>query len=151
MLMGRSDAYSGLGYLNNTTYPATPTDGSSIFQIINRDDFSNSDWGDKQKKDIDHIIQASGDLNPKALYVTGLNIGYAPFGSLPSTHAEVMNRYLLNQLNSDTNELRKTGLVLMDYPGPGLLDSIIALNFRHATSSAAIYDDFSHYAEWHQL
>jgi len=133
---------SGLGWASDgTTRPDKPIDG---FQITVRDDFLNSDWGDKQQKDIDHIIQASDDLNPKALYATGLNIGYT--GITPSGHAEVMNRYLLNQLNSDTNYLRKTGLVLMDYPGPGLLDSIIALNFRHATSSAAVYDDFVPYA-----
>ena len=132
---------SGMGWANNKRNPDAPADG---FYTTNRDEFDNTNYGDKQRKDITHIIDASADPNRKALYATGLNIGWS-FLTTPLGHAKVMNRFLLNVLNAD-HYLKKTGLVMMDYPGPGLLDSILALNFRHATSSAAIYGDFLQYA-----
>jgi hypothetical protein len=68
---------SGLSYANNKTDPPTPTDGSSIFQIINRDRYGHTNTDEKLLADLSSIFGASIDPNRKALWVTGINIGAA--------------------------------------------------------------------------
>jgi 1-phosphatidylinositol phosphodiesterase len=41
-------------------------------------------------------------------------------------------------------QTRTTGIVWMDFPGAGLIDAIIAHNFKYATSTALLADDFEY-------
>ncbi len=140
---------AGLTYVgHNLSQFSTYWPPGGEFAMSTRDQYNHHNYGDKQSNDIKHIGLASEDKSKTHLYVTGLNIAFVGAGNYPYTHAEAMNGYLLSQLNNmfAPGYLKKTGIVLMDFPGPGLLDSIVALNFRHKANAASVYPSFYQYA-----
>ncbi len=134
---GRLFASSGNGYRRS----GNPNYFKSTLDVFSYPEKNQAD-------DLDHLRQASNDSRTDRLYVTGLNMAYSPEAlTTPSGWAVTQNRWLMSKLNdSMSRPAKKTGIVLLDFPGPGPLDSIIALNFRHATRSYGIYDDFVAYA-----
>lgn len=138
----------GGGFCSGLSFGNGPTNISSLFRSSLRDDFDNGDYVDKRKKDLEHIYRASTNISKTVLYATGLNIGaQAPFG-VPRDHALEMNKYFVGLLNEPLfpDFLHKTGIVIMDFPGPAILQSLIARNFRHNSSAATVRLDFSQYA-----
>lgn len=140
---------SGLSFIpSSQKYGTTwPTNLTSAFRLSTRDDFDEHNLGVKQTGDIGHIGSASTNRSKTFLYATGLNIGFDPPVGWPSTHAEIMNSYLLGWLNSllAPDFLPKTGIVIMDFPGPAILDAIIARNFRYKASASSVHTDFYQY------
>ncbi|OJT20209.1 hypothetical protein BO221_32780 [Archangium sp. Cb G35] len=85
-----------------------------------------------------HLVAANtGDIN--SLYVNFLSAAGA--GGTPAGIADEVNEQALHYLMGAN--VQRTGVVMMDFPGAGLIDAIIAHNFRLAPNAAAIGADFS--------
>ena len=90
---------------------------------------------------------------PKSKFqMTGINKAYSDPAYIaiysPYDNAEFMNRQLLNYLlvDSSSRHGQNLGIVMMDYPGPALIDSLIALNFKYAENQQNLAFDFGQYA-----
>jgi hypothetical protein len=90
---------------------------------------------------------------PKGSFqMTGINAAYSDLlyaaDNPPYHNAEFMNRQLLDYLWVDSSSLhgQNLGIVMMDYPGPALIDSLIALNFKYAKNYQGLTFDFGQYA-----
>ncbi|AKJ06057.1 1-phosphatidylinositol phosphodiesterase [Archangium gephyra] len=125
-------------------------------KIVILDDFEGGDhginWGSIRLQDAweetntatkwnlvrNHLVAANtGDLN--ALYLNFLSASGS--GGTPAGIADDVNEQALHYLMGAN--VQRTGVMMMDFPGAGLIDAIIAHNFRLATNAAALGADFS--------
>ncbi|ATB31012.1 phosphatidylinositol-specific phospholipase C domain-containing protein [Melittangium boletus] len=133
-----------------------PTLGEARGKIVILDDFEGGDhginWNSIRLQDAweetntttkwnlvrNHLVTTNtGDTN--ALYLNFLSAAGA--GGTPAGIADDVNEQALHYLMG--SNVQRTGVLMMDFPGAGLIDAIIAHNFRLATSASAIGGDFS--------
>ncbi|HEX5754038.1 MAG TPA: phosphatidylinositol-specific phospholipase C domain-containing protein [Archangium sp.] len=141
-------------YIWRGTY--VPTLSEVRGKIVILDDFEGGDhginWGSIRLQDAweetnttnkwnlvrNHLVAANtGDLN--ALYVNFLSASGA--GGTPAGIADDVNEQSLHYLMGAN--VQRTGVMMMDFPGAGLIDAIIAHNFRLATNAASLGADFT--------
>ncbi|OJH40080.1 phosphatidylinositol-specific phospholipase C [Cystobacter ferrugineus] len=133
-----------------------PTLGEVRGKIVILDDFDGGDhgigWGSLNKQDaweetntdtkwnlVRAHLDAASTGNPNTLYINFLSA--AGIGGTPSAIAGSVNEDALHYLMG--TGVQRTGVLMMDFPGAGLIDAIIAHNFRLASSAAAIGGDFA--------
>lgn len=92
------------------------------------------------------------NLVPQNLFqFTGINAAYSDAAAValtPYVLADGMNRSLLDYIQTDGTSLhgQNLGIVAMDYPGPALVDSLIALNFKYVLNQQSMAYDFGVFA-----
>jgi len=135
---------------------SVPTLGEARGKIVILDDFEGGDhginWNSIRLQDAweetntttkwnlvrNHLVTTNtGDTN--ALYLNFLSS--AGVGGTPAGIADDVNEQALHYLMG--SNVQRTGVLMMDFPGAGLIDAIIAHNFRLATSASAIGGDFA--------
>lgn len=85
-----------------------------------------------------------GDENqPYINFLSGSSAGAYPYTVAGGTGADKgVNKHALEYLFKDEDQIKRTGIVMMDFPGAGLLDVILARNFQLADSQADLKNDF---------
>lgn len=106
---------------------------------------------DKWSADEERFRKIENLMPQSRFQMTGINAAYSGTAAVtlsPFDNAEFMNRQLLNYLLEDSSSLhgQNLGIVMMDYPGPALIDSLIALNFKYAENQQNLAFDFGQYA-----
>jgi 1-phosphatidylinositol phosphodiesterase len=71
---------------------------------------------------------------------------YHMAGGIPAFGTRGVNDYTLEYL-FERSGLRRTGVVMMDFPGAGLIDAIIAHNLPYATNIPDADSDFAYFAQ----
>ncbi|MFY0574867.1 phosphatidylinositol-specific phospholipase C [Cystobacter fuscus] len=120
-----------------------PTLGEVRGKIVILDDFDGGDhgigWGSLDKQDaweetntdtkwnlVRAHLEAASAGDPNTLYINFLSA--AGVGGTPSAIAGSVNENALHYLMG--TGVQRTGVLMMDFPGAGLIDAIIAHNFR---------------------
>jgi 1-phosphatidylinositol phosphodiesterase len=85
----------------------------------------------------------SRPADPARFYINWTSATSDNGGVYPNAIALYVNPLVLEYLFG-RNQSRTTGIVWMDFPGAGLIDAIIAHNFKYATSTALLADDFEY-------
>ncbi|WP_257451479.1 phosphatidylinositol-specific phospholipase C domain-containing protein [Archangium lipolyticum] len=86
----------------------------------------------------DHL-EATDAGDPNRLYVNFLSA--SGVGGTPRAIAGAVNQEALHYLMG--GNVQRTGVLMMDFPGAGLIDAIIAHDFRLATNAFSVGNDFA--------
>jgi hypothetical protein len=126
-----------------------------LFDIVDKfelvGDFSDASQN-KWAADEERFGRIENFIPKGSFQMTGINAAYSDLlyaaDNPPYHNAEFMNRQLLDYLWVDSSSLhgQNLGIVMMDYPGPALIDSLIALNFKYAENYQGLTFDFGQYA-----
>ena len=107
------------------------------------------DIDDKWEKAKEHFVKLNSDkgVGPKWAYMnflSGTSFGAYPYTVAGGTGAGIrgVNDYALEYLFK--GNAQRVGVVMMDFPGAGLIDAIIAHNFRLAADNGNFTVDYEH-------
>jgi 1-phosphatidylinositol phosphodiesterase len=107
-----------------------------FFQYTDGDTATWTEWGENGT--VHHRPAESGRFYINWTSATSFNGGVYPNAIASYVNPRVLE-YLFNR-----NQTRTAGIVWMDFPGAGLIDAIIAHNFKYATNTALLADDFEY-------
>ncbi|HYO54148.1 phosphatidylinositol-specific phospholipase C domain-containing protein [Archangium sp.] len=91
------------------------------------------DTVDEKWRLVRNHLDAASSGAAATLYVNELSAQYEELGLYRADFASSINDNTLDYLNG--SNVQRAGVLLMDFPGPGLINALIAKNFRHSLFS----------------